>query len=158
MSDLEILLSALAKKETQGGSNNCPRFETSYIPKDLRFTVQGRVLTGTGTNVNSIVQERWNRWGLASAASYGPYQIHYQTAADRGFQGPPWDLWPEAGSHPWAVAEVLRQFKRGATTVEKMARAWNGGNPNAWVPPDYVADVKQFYKDAGGDPEAPLNL
>lgn len=156
LSDFKMLLLAIGRKETSGGVNNCPRFEPAYIPKGMAFTVQGHLITGTGTLVNDIVKERWDKYGLASAASYGPWQILYHTAADMGFHDAPWVLWAPEESQPWVEKQLRRLFIKGATTVEAMARGWNGGNPRANVPAGYIEGVKKHFAELGGDPNAPL--
>ncbi len=145
--DGNALLIAIAMVETEGGRNNCPRFEVAYIPKGERFTVQGRVIEGTGACVNSIVLERWQKWGLASAASYGPWQILYHTAADRHYRGCPWGLWSQAGSRPFVVAQLERIVCKGARSIEEVADAWNSGNHfDQIVPHRYIAKVVAEYK------------
>lgn len=148
--DVDRLLRAIARKESRSGENNCPRFEASYIPKGLSFTVQGRLLVGTGRNVNGVVQPRWLKWGLQSAASFSSWQILYHTAADLGFDGPPHTLWDDSIALPW----VRRRLAVIATrvpeqTVERYADAWNSGSArDANVPAEYIADLVRFYKEA----------
>jgi len=126
--DTDALLRAVAVVETQGGRNNWPRVEKSYIPAGQTFTVQGHLISGTGSNVNAIVRPRWERWGLGSAASWGWWQILYHTAADMGYLGPPHDLFASGVSEPFVVARLRKIAMTGAKTVRDFADAWNSGN------------------------------
>lgn len=157
MDTMDRVLGAIARVESNSGVNNYPRFERSFAPKGMSWTIQGHVITGTGTNFTLVAQPRWAKWGLASACSFGPWQILYHTAADRGFTGAPWELWDQ--SRPWVEKELRRQFAKGADTIRKIADAWNSGSfTDANVPGDYVAAVTKAFKALGGDPDAPLAL
>jgi len=126
--DTERLLRAIKRIETTDGGNNWPRVEVSYIPKGLAFTVQGRTLVGTGYNVNEVVIPRWKKWGLGSAASWGPWQILYHTAADQGYLMAPHELFDEGSCVPCGVMGLRRTAKGGALTVRDFADAWNSGS------------------------------
>jgi hypothetical protein len=146
MLDKELILAALAEKESSGGRNNCPRFEPAYIPVGERFTIQGRVIVGTGRGMSPVARQRWSMWGLASAASYSPWQILYHTAADLGYTGPPWDLWDPKVSRPWATLLLEKILSKGATTIEQVADAWNSGNfHDAVYPEGYIKSVAAIY-------------
>lgn len=146
MIDVERVLRAIAAVESGGGDNNYPRFEVSYAPAGKAFTVQGRVLRGTGRNWNPIVAERWARWGMPSACSYGPWQILYHTAADLGYDGNPVDLWWL--SENWVRKRLDRIMAKGANTVELIADAWNSGtHKDANTVPEYRAKVLAAYGD-----------
>lgn len=153
MTDLDTFLRAIAQVESNGGANDYPRFEASYAPKDARFTVQGRVITGTGRNFNDIVRGRWNAYGMASACSFSPWQILYHAAADLGYSDHPVGLWryPEIARH-YVVAYVERQLKKGVNTVEGLADAYNSGNAHdAIVPTEYISKVVAAYEVFAGD-------
>jgi len=96
---------------------------------------------------------------MATACSFGPWQVLYHTAADRGFMGAPWELWGTQVCEPWVKMELTRQFNRGAKTIQTLADAWNSGSfTDANYPGDYVAKVVTAFKAAGGDPALPLQL
>jgi hypothetical protein len=159
MNDINAVMRAIAAVETNSGANSYPRFERSFAPVGDMFTVQGRLIQGTGMNFTAVARGRWDKWGMASACSYGPWQILYHTAADRGFLGAPWELWEPSTSWEYATKEVRRQFVKGATTIQKLADAWNSGSfQDSNVPGDYITAVTKAFIEAGGDPNAPLEL
>ncbi len=157
MNDMKTVLTAIASVESMSGRNNYPRLERSYMPTGQVVTVQGRLIEGTGGNFTQVARSRWEKYGMATACSFGPWQILYHTAADRGFNGHPADLWD--GSEEWVRREIMRQFNKGATTIGKLADAWNSGNfLDANVPGLYIAKVVEAFTRAGGDPTLPLQL
>jgi hypothetical protein len=145
--DLDKLKRAIETVESQSGRNNCPRFERSYMPKGDAFTIQGRLVIGTGGNFNAVVRPRWDKYGLATAASYGPAQILYHTAADLGFQYHPAMLWANQALHDYYVLKRLERIQaQGATMVEQFADGWNSGNCNDTnVPQLYIDAVKKAW-------------
>jgi hypothetical protein len=144
--DCDRLLRAIARVETNGGRNNWPRVEVSYIPAGLSFTVQGHVLTGTGRNVNAVVAPRWAKWGLGTAASWGWWQILYHTAADMGFLGMPHELFDPGTSEPFVTMRLRKIAKGGAATVRDFADAWNSGSwRDANLVKDYTDKVEAAY-------------
>jgi hypothetical protein len=147
MVDLVKAKRAIEQVETNGGENNCPRFERAYMPAGMSFTIQGHIVTGTGTAFNAIVKERWDKWGLSSAASYGPAQLLYQTAADLGLMAHPAILWEQPSWHDYYVNLRLdRIIKKGAATIEQVADAWNSGSfSDSIIPAEYIARVKAAY-------------
>jgi len=147
--DADKLLRAIAAVETSGGKNNWPRVEAAWVPKGLAFTVQGHIVTGTGTAMSPIASLRWAKWGLGSAASWGWWQILYHTAADLGHTGAPHELFDPGVSEIWVYKRLKQIAGKGATTVEQFADAWNSGNfKDAIIPTKYIADVKAFYEAA----------
>jgi len=144
--DCDKLLRAIATVETNGGRNNWPRLEVSYIPAGLAFTVQGHTLIGTGKNCNSITAPRWAKWGLGTAASWSWWQILYHTAADLGFEGPPNDLMDPGRCEPFVVGRLRKIAMSGAATVRDFADAWNSGSwRDANLVPEYTAAVEAAY-------------
>src|SRR5574340_316007 len=133
MLDLNRLLLAIARVESGGGTNNYPRFEAGYAPPYFVGTIQGRTVRGTGTCWNSIVAERWKKWGMASACSFSSWQILAHTAMDMGFCDAPWALWDDRIAAHWVKRRVQRIIDKGADTVEKVADAWNSGNFHGWI-------------------------
>jgi hypothetical protein len=129
--DLERLLAAIRAVETPGGE--WPRLEAGYMPAGLHASIQGRVIVGTGRCWNDLVSRRWEAWrpqSLYTAASWGPWQILYHTAADVGYMGPPWDLCDPGVCEVYVIARLRQIERRFATrTVRDFADAWNSGNP-----------------------------
>lgn len=144
--DTDLLLAAISRVETEGGRNNWPRVEVSFIPAGETFTVQGHTLIGTGRSVNGIVLARFQKWGLGSAASWGWWQILFHTAADLGYAGPPHELHDPAISEPYVVGRLRKAAMRGAATVRDFADEWNSGFfRDANTVPDYTAAVEAEY-------------
>lgn len=143
---LDKLLRAIAIVETEDGRNNWPRVESSYLPKGERYTVQGRIIAGTGLNVNQVVMDRWRKFGLPTAASWGPWQILYHTAADRGFDGPPHLLHDGGLSSIFVRSHLHTILLDHARTIEDIADAWNSGNHHDdIVPHDYQRKLREAY-------------
>lgn len=144
--DWQRFLDAVAVVESQAGRNNCPRFEVSYLPAGEAYTVQGRRLVGTGRNVNAVVLDRWRLYGLASAASFGPWQILYHSAADRGFTEAPWELWSSATSLPWVLLHFAWLVdRRHPRDLRELAACWNTGQADPARAPEYVEKVERAY-------------
>ena len=149
--ETNLLLSAIARVETEGGRNNWPRLEKSYIPAGQEFTVQGHLISGTGRNVNTIVRQRWEKWGLASAASWGWWQILYHTAADLGFGDAPPELMYPGICEPYVVKRLEKIAATGAKTVRDFADSWNSGSwRDANLVPEYTAKIEAAYKRLAG--------
>lgn len=143
---LERFLSAVRRVETSGGV--WPRVERAFMPAGVSRWVQGRRIVGTGRAWNALVESRWAEWDLASAASYGPWQILYHTAADLGYSDAPWFLSDPRVCRFWAISLVARHVARGARTVEELADAWNSGSHrDSFVPTEYVSAVSLAYRD-----------
>lgn len=145
------LLGAIMDVESSGGVNNCPRFERAYMPAGFRCTVQGLNIVGTGRNYNELVKSRWSVWGLASSASYSPWQILYHTAADAGYGGAPWLLWDPAIAIEWVKRSLQFKINRQKlTTVAEIADAWNSGSArDTFIPQEYVDHVLAAYAKRG---------
>lgn len=139
-------MDALKAVESSAGLNNYPRIEPAYMPLGAARIVQGRSVVGTGKAFNAVVAHRWQRWGMASACSWGPWQILYHTAADLGYAEQPWLLWDEYCSSMWVNKRLDKIALRGAVTVEEFADAWNSGtHKDTIVPKDYIAKVVAAY-------------
>jgi hypothetical protein len=148
---LPNLLLAIAAVESNGGLNNYPRVEPAYIPKGFTFTIQGKLVSGTGTCVNDVVRPRWRKWGLCSACSYSSWQILYHTAADMGFEGDPRDLWKDIVARPYVYAKINKVIEPMPVDVDELeavrlvGRIWNGGNAQAIVPSSYLTKLCDAY-------------
>lgn len=150
---LERLLHAIARVETSGGMNNWPRIEVAYLPKGATFTVQGRVITGTGTAFSAEASRRYfglpEESRLGSAASWSPWQILYHTAVEQGFDGLPHKLHDPLVAEPFVKRRLTKIALRGAVKVEHFADAWNSGSfRDSIIPAKYIADVVRAYKES----------
>lgn len=142
--DISILKKAIACVET--GNSNGLRFEPSYLPHGHKFIVQGKVLVGTGHNFNSVCSPRFNKWGEWSAASYGPWQILYHSAADMGFSGHPMLLMTD--SEYWVDKMLKRILNQNPSSIAQIADAWNTGNFRDLIRNDrYEQDVVEAYRE-----------
>lgn len=151
MIDLLKVQRAIEVIESNSGTNSYPRYERSYVPKGLRLTVQGRIIEGTGGNVNAIVKERWEKWGMASACSYGPAQILYHTCADLGYMNHPAMLWADPALHDHYVQLQLKRIvNRGAKSIDQIADSWNSGNHLDSIIPTLYMDAVRAAFDALG--------
>jgi hypothetical protein len=147
--DLDRLLRAIAVVETAGGRNNVPRFEVSYMPAGWAAEVQGRLLVGTGRNFSPIARARWDKWGVWTSASLGPWQILYHTAANLSYLGAPWYLVEPGTSEQYVVGRLRSIARGGATTIRQFADAWNSGSwRDANEVPAYTAAVEAAYAKA----------
>lgn len=148
----DVLLDAIRSVETSAAQLGGLRFEGAFIPLGLTFAVQGQLVRGTGACVNAIVAERWSRYGVRTAASYGPWQMLYHTAADLGYDDEPEGLYSESTARVWADRLLSRIFAQGAETVEQVADAWNSGSfRDGIVPHEYIARVAAEYHRRGGE-------
>ena len=139
------LLDAIQYVETGGG--NWPRIEIAWMPEGARVTVQGRVLTGTGRQCTALAAKRYHRWGPAAAASWGPWQLLFHTAADLGYKGPPHGLHSRHVSLPYVVLRLDQIAEAGASTVEDFADAWNSGtHRDSIVPGRYIRKLVAAYE------------
>lgn len=150
---LARLLNAIARVESSGGINNWPRIEVAYLPKGASFTVQGRVLVGTGTAFTAEAARRYfglpEESRLGSAASWSPWQILYHTAVEQGFDGLPHKLHEPLVAEPFVKRRLTKIAQRGAVKVEHFADAWNSGSfRDSIIPAKYIADVVRAYKES----------
>jgi hypothetical protein len=154
--DSSRLLRALCLVETDGGRNNCANHEPAYMPAGERFTIEGRIVTGTGKYFNELARSRWQKFGLPTSASWGPWQILYHTAANLGFTGLPWDLYAFGTSEPYVKAQLLKIAANGAASIGDFADAWNSGTfRDDNRVPDYRAKVEKAYERLGGSGSSP---
>lgn len=150
---LSRLMRAIAHVETSGGVNNWPRIEAAFLPKGATFTVQGRIITGTGRAFTATAAQRWNRLPeehrLGSAASWSPWQILYHTAVEQGYNDLPFKLHDPLVAERVVKKRLTALALKGATTVEQFADAWNSGSfRDSIVPAKYIADVLAAYQEA----------
>jgi hypothetical protein len=147
----ERVLLALKLVETSNSTGGGIRFEPSWMPPGYTFVVQGKLLTGTGKSLTSVGYKRWNQWGIWSAASYSPWQILYQLAADLGYQGHPCGL-----ADPMMAEQIARkrlsdisrdlQVHGKQISLRNIADAWNSGNAcDGIVPADYITKFEAAY-------------
>lgn len=144
--DGDRLLAAIADVETNGGIDDVPRFEASYMPAGFSTTVQGHVLHGTGEALSDLAAERFKEWGIWAAGSFSRWQILFQVAADNGYTGDPRMLVFDATALPFVVARLNHIASKGATTVRQFAQAWNTGHFTNDPPHgDYADEVQSAY-------------
>lgn len=144
--DLAVLLAAIREVESSNGRDPWPRVEAAFLPYGYRTEIQGRLIVGTGRLFSPVAAERWAEWGALSAASWGEWQVHFQTAADLGFTGAPGDLLDPATCRKWATRFLRRAEERGARLVEEFADAYNSGDHrDGFRPERYIDDVVSGY-------------
>lgn len=150
---LSRLLRAIAHVASTGGLNNWPRVEVAYLPKGATFTIQGRVITWTGTAFTEEASRRYfglpEESRLGSAASWSPWQILYHTAVEQGYDGLPHKLHDPLVAEPLVKKRLTKIALRGAVKVEHFADAWNSGSfRDSIIPAKYIADVVRAYKES----------
>lgn len=132
--DFAKLLLAISGVESSYGTNAIPRHEDSWCPNQH------------GKAASTVAVLRHRRWGCEACCSWGPWQILYHTAADRGFTGAPHQLTdPLISIHP--VADKLKSaIKEGAKTIAEFADAWNSGTSRDSLHPlVYIAKLEKEY-------------
>ncbi|KKN47805.1 hypothetical protein LCGC14_0659260 [marine sediment metagenome] len=140
------LLVAIALIESTGGINNYPNFEPYWVPEGTVFTIEGRIQKGRHPLSNTLVNGRYNKFGMASGCSFSSWQILYHTAADMGYGGAPWDLWNDHFAIQWVVKLLNRIHETGADTVAKVADAYNSGTHKDRIVPElYIAKIEAAY-------------
>lgn len=143
--DAGALLDAIRYVETAGG--NWPRLEPAWMPEGAVVWAQGRRVVGTGRQLTEIALARWHQWGPQAAASWGPWQLLYHTAADLGYDWPPFLLHDEDVSYRWVLKRLAQITERGAATLEEIADAWNSGtHRDGIVPETYIQKVRDAYQ------------
>ena len=123
------LLRAIADVESSYGVNSNPRHEPAYC-RGGRY--HNHILTDV--------------FGCAAHCSYGPWQVMYQTARELGFTGTPDELANPETNCLYAV-RYLNARAAKATTLEQLARCYNGGNIHAKaVPQSYIDKLTAAYR------------
>jgi hypothetical protein len=123
------LLRAIADVESSYGQNSNPRHEPAYCHGGKYYHV---VLT--------------KLYGCAAHSSYGPWQVIYPTAYELGFFGAPEELANPETNCLYAV-RYLNARAAKATTLEQLARCYNGGNIHAKaVPQSYIDKLTAAYR------------
>ena len=142
------LLSTIAMVESSGGRNNYPNFEPYWIPKGKSGIIENSRQTGRHPISNTLVNHRFEMYGLSAGCSFSSFQILYHTAADIGYTGAPWMLWNDDMAIRWVVALLSRIIASGADTIEKIADAWNSGNhKDDIVPVEYIEEFRKTYNE-----------
>jgi hypothetical protein len=122
------LLRAIADIESTYGQDSNPRHEPAYCRG-------GKYYDGILTKL----------YGCGAHCSYGPWQIMYQTAYELGFEGAPDELANPETNCLYAV-RYLNARAAKATSIEQIARSYNGGNINATaVPQSYIDKLAAAY-------------
>jgi len=148
--DEERLLATIAMVESASGRNNLPRLEASFLPRGQNLTMQGRYIQGTGRWVDDRLMAKFEKYGPATACSFGPWQLMYATALTLGYDGPPWMLWDPDVSEPYARKLLRRIIASGADTPEKVADAWNSGTwKDGYRPSAYIRKFMAAWEKLG---------
>jgi Transglycosylase SLT domain len=121
------LLRAIADVESTYGLNSNPRHEPAYCRG-------GKYFDGLVTKM----------YGCAAHCSYGPWQIMFQTALELGFVGAPEELANPETNAVYCV-RYLKSRAREATSIEQIARCYNGGNITAEIPQAYIDKLTAAY-------------
>jgi hypothetical protein len=110
------LLSAIAFVESDFGKYDIPRYEPAFG------------LGGLYYHKSPELRAEYQIYGPLVACSYSPWQIMFSTAKQMGYLGHPLDLWPCANALPYVIDYLnFLYLKRGATSLEKIAQAYNSG-------------------------------
>jgi hypothetical protein len=127
--DLLAMLRAIADVESSYGQDSKSRHEPAYCHGGKYYHV---VLT--------------KLYGCAAHCSYGPWQVMYPTAYELGFFGAPEELANPETNCLYAV-RYLNARAAKATTIEEIARAFNGGSIHSRaVPQSYIDKLTAAYR------------
>lgn len=122
------LLRAIADIESTYGVNSNPRHEPAYCRG-------GKYFDGLLTQL----------YGCAAHCSYGPWQVMYPTACELGFIGTPEEMANPETNCLYAV-RYLNARAAKATSIEQIARSYNGGSINSTaVPQSYIDKLTAAY-------------
>lgn len=123
-------LGALAEIESSFGKYNIPKHENA-------FDVGGKLFS----------KSLWERWGAWAACSYSSWQLMFPVAVELGFTGRPQDLWDDETAILWVMEYIERRIlKRGCTTIEDFADAYNSGSfKDNIVPRVYIVKFVSAY-------------
>lgn len=135
--DKNMLLLALAGKESSFGVNNVPRHEKAY-DKEGRYY-----------KLSEHLRASVRRYGLMAACSWSPWQIMYIAACEMNYKGHPVKLIDAETSLPYVIRFINeRIIEKGANTLELIADAYNSGTHlDKNVPTDYIESLKKIYWD-----------
>lgn len=111
------LLMTIARLESGFGQDCRPRFEPAYYPGGLYF------------KKSKDLQTAFDQWGALVSFSYGPFQIMWVVAFERGYIAaqPPLDLWSGAVSCPYVVNYLNHCMSKGAKQLDSILACYNGG-------------------------------
>ena len=151
--DKRRLLAALAVVESGGGKNLQPNFEPA-------FWIGGKFWNPTLAEYCARWESRsdleMRPWcGKAIACSWGPWQILYVTAAELGYQGPPWALTDPDVCLSWAVRLINRRiapkilsYLSDIEVVSMVGDGYNSGSAtDKFIPVDYCKKLLAAYSD-----------
>lgn len=133
------LLVALSGCETSFGTDIVARFEYGYSKNSLAY------------RRSTLLQEGYKLHGDFCAMSYGPWQILWIVAVENGYKMDlePGDLRSGDASGPFVVKVLNKILQKGASTVEQIGIAYNGGfgalkdpNPGHLK---YAKRLRQYY-------------
>ena len=142
--DSRKLLRTIAHLESTSGTRCSPRHEPAYLPSGLYFQRSNALKIG------------YAEYGALVGCSWGPWQILWVNAFDLGypFTRNPVDLQFAEVSGPYVVEYIKRCVQKGATTLEKILFAYNGGLGALKKPNDQVLKYAErgikFYSAMSG--------
>jgi len=133
--DSGCILWALYYCEKYDPHNRVPRFEKAYAPGGYYY------------KKSEDVRKEYEKWGNWAACSFSNFQILFNTARELGYDGPPLALDRDEVAMPFIVLYLnIRIFKKGATTPEEVADAYNSGTfKDANKPEKYMAKFRARY-------------
>jgi hypothetical protein len=128
-------LQALALKESNYGSNNIPRYETSYGPGGPYYNV-------------THVQQLYKKYGKDACCSYSSFQIMFITAWELGYQNSPDKLTQDEIAIEFVIKMInQRIMKYGPISLDQIFDAYNSGSfKDKYIPKEYISEAKHYYK------------
>jgi len=153
--DRTRFLAALATVESSGGRNWQPNFEAGFWEGGLYWNV---ALAAYRDRWRKAADPEMAEWcGKAIACSWGPWQLLYVTAAELGYEGPPWGLSDADVCLKWVVALINKRLVprlqaplTDLGAVGMLADGYNSGTfLDTHVPFAYVQKVRAAYLDPG---------
>lgn len=158
--DRTAFLAALAMQESGGGRNWQPNFESAFWEGGAYWN---KTLAGYRDRWREKADPEMREWcGKAIACSWGPWQVLYVTAAELGFQGPPWALVDPDLCLEWAITLINKRLAKrlpeglsGPAIVGLLADGYNSGTfLDTHAPLKYIQAIRAFYSD----PSTPQKL
>jgi hypothetical protein len=134
--DPGLVLWAIAGNESRHGAlREFVRTEPGYLPDGHYY------------RRSASLRQHYARWGCLASASFGTWQIMYETAFEMGFRGHPIELQQDACSVNHAIALIEKRFMAGgATTLAEVLDAYNSGtHKDRVVPEKYIKDGIAHY-------------
>ncbi len=124
---------ALLSVESSMGIHTTPNYAASFGPGGHYF--------------DDIQKDLYSKYGQIASSALGPFQILYRVAWDHGFRGTPSELatWSNQVKYFGKIIENRFTNNQGST-LEHLARTWNGGNPKGSVEGNYLEKFNKAYQ------------